>query len=120
MDNVVQLFPSKKEEKTFTIKKESKNIFSLEEANEMLSLITTITRKTKQNINVINSQAAYFKGQAIKTTELQNKINDILSRWSDKMRKLGVTPVAMFKVRFDTDQGSYFWQFPDMKLYQEV
>lgn len=120
MDNVVQLFPNRVKESSSEKKEQSDVIFTLDDANNLLSLITTITRKTKQSINVINSQAAYFKGQAIKTAELQAKINDTLQVWSDKMRKLGVTPVAMFKVRFDTDQGAYYWQFPEMKLYKEI
>lgn len=109
VQNVVQLFPNK----------QSNSKMSYLQAEDLLSLITTITRKTKQEVNVINSQAAYFKGQAIKTAQLQNKINEVIQKWSDKMNKLGVIPVAMFKVKFELVEGDYFWEFPEMKLYQE-
>jgi hypothetical protein len=108
-ENIVQLFPNKT----------SNDKMNLKDADALLSLITTITRKTKQEINVINSQAAYFKGQAIKTAELQNKVNNVIQKWSDKINKLGVSPVAMFKVKFDLQEGTYFWEFPEMRLFQE-
>ena len=108
-ENIVQIFPNKS----------SSNKMSLNDADSLLSLITTITRRTKQEINVINSQAEYFKGQAIKTSELQNKINTVIQKWSDKMNKLGLTPIAMFKVQFDLQEGTYYWEFPEMRLFQE-
>jgi hypothetical protein len=109
MQNVVQLFPNQQSDEKMTHM----------EAMNLLNLITTISRKTKQEINVLNSQAGYFKGQAIKTAELQNKINSLIQKWSDKMQKLGVAPLSMFKIRFDLKEGIFFWEFPEMKLYQE-
>ncbi|MGK0367728.1 MAG: hypothetical protein ACI9QD_000866 [Thermoproteota archaeon] len=111
MENVVQLFSTKRQEKI---------MMSFDDAENLIGLITTISRKTKLAITVLNSQADEFRGQTIQSGELQNDVNSELQKWSEKMNKLGVTPVAMYKVRFDTVEGIFYWEFPGFKLFRQV
>ena len=54
--------------------------FDEDQAVDMLPLLITITSKTRQTLNVLNSQAEYFKGRPIKSEELNTKTNALLSK----------------------------------------
>jgi len=91
--------------------------FDEKEAIDMLPLLITITAKSRQNLNILNSQAEYFKGKAIKTDELMDKTNSLLSKWSQKIKRLGLIPIGTFKVRIPSDEeDDFYWEFPEFKV----
>jgi hypothetical protein len=91
--------------------------FDEEQALDLLPLLITITSKSRQNLNVLNSQAEYFKGKAIKTNELQDKTNTLLSKWSEKVKRLGLIPIGTFKVRIPgMEEDDFYWEFPEFKV----
>ena len=91
--------------------------FSNDEALELISLLVVISEKSKKEINNYNSQLAYFKNNASKTTELQERINQTLQTWSDKMRRLGAIPMSFLKVKIPSEQGFYYWEYPSTSFY---
>jgi hypothetical protein len=92
-------------------------IFTHEEALNLVPLLSTITLKTKKELNNLNGQLAYFNNRQDKTNEIQNRINLSIQVWTEKMRRLGVIPINLGKVKIPAEIGQYFWEYPENKLY---
>ena len=90
-----------------------------EEAVSLVPHLLNITRNTKKELNALNSQLEVFKGQTERRQAVQTKINITTQKWSEKMKRLGTTPVGMLKVKISTDQGNFYWEFPHDRLHLE-
>ncbi len=90
--------------------------FSSDEAKELIPLLMHISSKTKREINVLNSQLSFLKTNSEKANFIQEKINNALQSWSDKVRRLGAIPVSLCKVRINSEEGQYLWEYPENKL----
>ncbi len=91
--------------------------FSHEEALELVPLLMLISGKTKRELNVLNSQLTFFKSNSDKAIAIQDKINQGLQAWSDKVRRLGAIPVSPCKVRIPGEEGHYLWEYPENRLF---
>ena len=92
--------------------------FSHEEALELVPLLMHISAKSKRDLNVLNSQLSFLKTNSDKAQEIQEKINLSLQAWSDKVRRLGVIPVSLCKVRIPGEDGQHFlWEYPENRLF---
>jgi hypothetical protein len=92
--------------------------FSHQEALELIPLLLRISAKTKRDLNLLNSQLAFVKANTEKAHVIQGQINDCLQNWSEKVRRLGLVPVNMCKVRIPGEGTSqYMWEYPDTRLY---
>ncbi len=91
--------------------------FSHEEALELIPLLQHISSKTKRELNVLNSQLSFFKTNSDKAQAIQEKINNALQAWSDKIRRLGAIPVSLCKVRIPGEDGHYLWEYPENRLF---
>lgn len=92
-------------------------VFTHEEALEMIPLLMHISAKTKRELNVLNSQLSFLKTNSDRAQLIQDKINQSLQTWSDKIRRLGAVPVSLCKVRIPSDEGHYLWEYPENRLY---
>lgn len=90
--------------------------FSIKEAEDMLPLLLSISQNARREINGYNSQLAFHKGQTKKCEELQEKINLTIQKWSEKMRKLGTNPVAMWKIKIPSEGQDFYWEFPQDQI----
>lgn len=105
-NNVFQIFPFHDDKK-----------FSEDEAYHLVDLFMVITRKAQNEINSLNSQLELYRNQPEKADSTQFKINMTIQKWSDKVRRLGGTPVALYKVKIPTlNNRSYIWEFPKSSL----
>ena len=105
-DNVRSIYPLN----------QTKN-FTHEEALELVPLLQHISSKTKRELNVLNSQLSFFKTNSDKAQSIQEKINNSLQAWSDKIRRLGAIPVSLCKVRIPGEEGHYLWEYPENRLF---
>ncbi|MGE3608514.1 MAG: hypothetical protein AB7I27_02910 [Bacteriovoracaceae bacterium] len=92
-------------------------IFTHEEALELIPLLIHISSKTKRELNVLNSQLSFLKSNSEKAHVIQEKINQELQSWSDKVRRLGAIPVSLCKVRIPSEESHYLWEYPETKLF---
>ena len=106
LDNVRSIYPLN----------QTKN-FSHEEALELVPLLQLISGKTKRELNLLNSQLSFFKTNSDKAQNIQEKINNSLQAWSDKVRRLGAIPVSLCKVRIPGEEGQYLWEYPENRLF---
>jgi hypothetical protein len=90
--------------------------FTFEEAQELIPLFMHISAKTKREINTLNSQLSFTKMNTPKAIEIQNKINMSLQNWSEKIKRLGVLPIAEFKIKIIGKEAHYTWEYPQKNL----
>jgi hypothetical protein len=90
-----------------------------DDAEKLVPHLLYIGRKTKKELNQLNSQLELFKGQPEKREVVQAKIHSATQKWSEKMKRLGTTPIGLLKVKITTNNGNYFWEFPHDRLFVE-
>src|SRR5690606_25174016 len=88
-----------------------------QEALDLIPRLQRISSKTKKELSVLNSQLSFTKNNSPKAVELQERINQVLQTWSEKVRRLGAVPVALCKVRIPGEEGQYLWEYPENKLF---
>ncbi|MBD67009.1 MAG: hypothetical protein CME62_17540 [Halobacteriovoraceae bacterium] len=86
--------------------------FTEDEAYELVNLLHAITPKTRNKINSLNTQLENHKFDNTRSEEIQNELNTLIHKWSEKVRRLGGIPLALYKVRIPAEQGYYIWEFP--------
>ncbi len=94
----------------------SNKTFSEDEAYELVNLLSAVTSPSKNKINAYNSQLELFKGQNDKADKAQFELNNQISKWSEKVRRLGGIPLALYKVKIPASSGYYVWEFPSVEL----
>lgn len=90
--------------------------FSYQEALDLIPLFTNISRKTKIELNLYNSQLSFHKENSARFLEIQEKVNNVLKNWSEKIKRLGGIPVSINKVKIPSAQGFYYWEYPQKDL----
>ena len=103
----------------YPVNTENNIAFTYEQAENIVPLLLTISKRCKQEVNQFNSQLALYKGQKEKCSSIQDEINESLNRWGEKIRKLGLTPLSLWKVRIPGNKESYFWEFPKDEVFIE-
>lgn len=94
----------------------SKQSLTYQQAQEIVPLLNAISRKTKQQLNLYQSQLAFTKEGSQQSHEIKNKINKSLELWSSKVQRLGVVPVSLCKAKILTDRGFFHWEYPADKI----
>lgn len=91
--------------------------FSHDEAFDLIPLLTHLCSNTKKELNSLNTQLTMLKTNSEKAQNIQNQINVSIQSWSDKVRRLGGIPVSLCKVRLPSEEGHYFWEYPENRLF---
>lgn len=94
--------------------------FSEDEAFELVNLFLAVTQKAKNTVHGLNSQLEYHKAQPHEAQMIQQRLNTEIQKWSDKIRRLGGTPLALFKVKIPADRGFYVWEFPSADIEYHI
>ncbi len=95
--------------------KKDKN-FTEDQTLDLVNLFLPVSYKAKTKINGLNSRLEAFKGQNEKADEIQFELNTEISKWSEKIRRLGGTPLALYKVKIPTTNGYYIWEYPSADI----
>lgn len=91
--------------------------FNKSQANQVIPVLLTITRKAKNQVNNYKAQAEHLKHDADKVQELETDIHQTIKKWGDKVSRLGGTPVGIWKVIIPSlEQDPYEWEFPQAEV----
>lgn len=104
-ENVYSIYPLDQEK-----------IFSEQEATDLVDLFNSITSKSKKEINALSSQLEYHKGMPHQADAIQFRLNQSIQKWSEKIRRLGGIPLALYKVKIPSYKGHFTWEFPNSNL----
>lgn len=91
-------------------------IFSEDDAYNQVNLFMAITQKSKNTIQGLNSQLEYHKAQPDEARAIEQRLNTEVHKWSEKVKRLGGTPLALYKVKIPAERGFYVWEFPSAEL----
>jgi len=94
----------------------SAKFFSEDEAYVAVNLFLTVTSKAKTKINGLNSRLEYFKEQPDQADIIQLKLNTEIQKWSDKVRRLGGIPLALYKIKIPASSGYFTWELPSAEV----
>lgn len=78
--------------------------FKEQDLSEVLNLIESITSKHEPIIRRINSRN-------IITDDDQEQLNIEISRWTGKIRRLGLIPLSLYQVKINTTESFIIWNF---------
>lgn len=91
--------------------------FSLEEAQNMLPLIYRLTEEASKSTKYLMACiSALPDKKSDRANELQDEINGIISKWQNKLERLGARPKGLWLADFDNGDGYYCWKFPEVKI----
>ncbi len=91
--------------------------FTEEEAYRLVEILVPITSKAKNSINALQSKMEVFQYQPELTNKIQEDINTLIHKWSEKVKRLGGSPLALYRVRIPSENNSYFvWEHPSIEL----
>lgn len=95
----------------------SQKIFTLASATELLPLIYRVTEETNKEVkdlaaclNAINDK------KSDRGVELQEQIDQLVTRWHNKLERLGVRPKGVWLADFNNGTGYFCWKFPETKI----
>lgn len=87
----------------------------IEQVEDIIGLLNRVSLNSKRSINGLKSQLKLTKKGTPRATEVQNRINLELQKWSDKVKRMGVTPLGLYRCRIATPDKNYLWEFPNKK-----
>lgn len=90
--------------------------FTEDQAFKLVNLFLAITQKAKNTVHGLNSQLEYHKAMPDQADAIQIRLNNEISKWSDKIKRLGGVPLALFKVKIPAEQGYYIWEYPSADI----
>jgi hypothetical protein len=95
----------------------SKKSFSLNEAKQLLPLIYRITEVSQLEVKRISNQLDAIKEvNSERASAFERQINDEVSKWQEKVQKLGAVAKGLWLVDFDNGDGYFCWKFPESDI----
>lgn len=90
--------------------------FTEDQAYALVDLLLIVTAKSKNKINSLNTKIEVFENYPEKAEKANMELNSEIQKWSDKVRRIGGTPLALYKVRINSFDGFYTWEYPSANL----
>lgn len=92
-------------------------VFDLKEARRVLPVIRRVTQELSGQVEILLTRLEGVPTSQMATIcELENKVNEIISQWHEKIRKLGAHPKGLWLVDFDFGEGYYCWKYPEPEI----
>lgn len=93
------------------------DVFTLEEAQELLPVIFRITKQYCQKVDqfIARSEALGIKNEEL-SSEFENQVSLLVQEWQGKVQKLGAHPKGLWIADFDSGDGYFCWKYPERKI----
>lgn len=94
---------------------------SLEEAEQLLALVKSLTAPAAKSLAPIQDKIQNMVPADPRLPALSADYERIVRRWQGKLARLGVTVHGLWQVGFDSGEGWWSWQYPEtrLKYFQE-
>lgn len=95
----------------------SKTLFKLDEAQEILPVIWRITNEANTTFQRLSAQLERAReANSDKAETIDREIEELVASWKLKLRKLGVSPKGLWLADFDNGTGYFCWKFPERQI----
>jgi hypothetical protein len=94
-----------------------KKTFSLQEVTLLLPLVHRLTEEAQGEVKkIINFIEAHGGKKGSLVHDLEARLNDIVTRWQNKIEKLGGEPKGLWLADFDRGDGYFCWKYPETEI----
>ncbi len=100
--------------------------FTETKASDFVPILMSITKKTKDQINILKAQLEVHKFDNHQSELIENEIHNIIQKWGNKITRLGMTPIGIWKVLIPGEKrlhltkdelpDSYEWEYPASRI----
>lgn len=87
--------------------------FTLKEAKSLLPVIRRITEEAAGKVEELKERIETLAPDPMQRPYYEKQLNEVVSRWTEKIQKLGCEPKGLWLVDFDNGEGYYCWHFPE-------
>lgn len=95
----------------------TKNIYTLEEAQELLPVVWKITDNANKKFQELTSRLELQREKdPTVAADIDREVDELVNCWKVKLRKLGVSPKGLWLADFDNGTGYYCWKFPERQI----
>jgi hypothetical protein len=94
-----------------------KRIFTLREAQELLSEVKGITERAVTRIEDLQEQLEGLDSADSRREDLESMTHSVVRSWAHDIESLGCEAKGLWLVDFDSGDGLYYcWQHPEERL----
>lgn len=91
-------------------------VFSLQEAQELMPLIKSVTQAHAAELAPLQARLNKMLSNDIRRAVLEREFEVIVSRWKSKIENVGAAVSGLWQVEFDLGEGCLAWRFPELGL----
>ena len=92
---------------------ESRPIFSLQQARELLPQVKHLTADAVRRAESIAGQLQGLADDGPERVALSESLRDVANAWAEQVRALGAEAKGLWLVDFDNGEGYYCWCYPE-------
>lgn len=93
-----------------------KRIFTLDEARKVLPVVRKITSEAVQRAEPLATRYDALPEDHEARPGLERELDEVVSKWGDKVTKLGAEAKGLWLVDFDNGEGYYCWRYPESEV----
>jgi len=90
--------------------------WTLEAARELLPDVRTRTARAVEEVQALDEERALHDAGSRERGALEQRIQEVVTRWAREMEALGADVKGLWLVDFDSGSGYYCWQWPEERL----
>lgn len=98
------------------IENESKRVFTLQEARDLLPLVRRVTADAVSQVHSQINRLEALTEEDSEFEEVRSLIDATVNLWIENVENLGAEVKGLWLVDFDNGQGYYCWRFPEDEL----
>lgn len=94
-----------------------RDVFSLEEARELLPVVFRITKSYSSRVQAIIERLESLGGMnETLVASLEDQVSQLIQEWQTKVQKLGALPKGLWIADFDGGDGYFCWKYPERTI----
>jgi hypothetical protein len=91
----------------------SRNIFSLQQARELLPRVKHVTAEAVRRAEELAAQLHDVPEDDPEHATLSDALRQVVNTWADDVQSLGLEAKGLWLVDFDNGEGYYCWSYPE-------
>lgn len=91
----------------------SRNIFSLQQARELLPRVKHVTAEAVRRAEELAVQLHDVPEDDPEHAMLSDALRQVVNAWADDVQSLGLEAKGLWLVDFDNGEGYYCWSYPE-------
>ena len=92
---------------------ESRTIFSLQQARELLPHVKHVTADAVRRAETLAAQLSGMAEDDPEHVALSAALRDVVNGWAEQLTSIGVEAKGLWLVDFDNGDGYYCWCYPE-------